>query len=63
MAAIVVCLSHHCVATVTTLHFALLASEFIGVLLVAQQRAVNIRTSIVARSHFKVSVFQQLCMG
>jgi hypothetical protein len=42
------------------LRFASLASEFIGALLVAQQRAVNTRTSSVAQSRFKVSAFQQL---
>jgi hypothetical protein len=42
--------------------FTSLAGEFIGALLVAQQRAVNTRTSIVAQSHFEISAFQQLRM-
>jgi hypothetical protein len=40
-----------------------LDGEFIGVLLVAQQRAVNTRTFIVAQSRFEVSAFQKLRMG
>jgi hypothetical protein len=41
-AIIVACISHHCVATVASL-----AGEFIGALLVAQQREVNTRNSVV----------------